>query len=141
MPTGIKEGIGATAGFGTSSVTLNIVDIQKDAITKEDIPTFDQSTTGYRTYVASTLTEGGTVTLACNYNGYDHAALEGSLGVAQTITITLPKVVSTDATAPSYAFSGYVKSIDGPNINIDDLIKGNIVIKVADDITFTDGAA
>jgi len=39
MPTGIKEGIGATLGFGTSSVTINLVDINLDGVSVDDIPT------------------------------------------------------------------------------------------------------
>lgn len=140
MPTGIKEGIGATLGFGTSSLTLNIVDVNLDGITMEDIPTFDQSTTGYRTYVSSTLAEGGTLSFDVNWNAYDHAALEAAKGVSQTITVTLPKPTSTDTTAPSYAFSGYINSLS-KSVVIDELISGSIQIKVADDITFTDGAA
>jgi hypothetical protein len=140
MPTGIKEGIGATVGFGTSSLTLNIVDVNLDGITMEDIATFDQSTTGYRTYIASTLTEGGTLSFDVNWNALDHVALEGALGVSQTITVTLPKVVSTDTTAPSYSFSGYVNSLS-KSVVIDELISGSVQIKVAGDITFVNGAA
>ena len=140
MPTGIKEGIGATLGFGTSSVTINLVDVNLDGVSVEDIPTFDQSTTGYKTYVSSTLTEGGTVGFKVNWNLYDHAALEGALGLAQTLTITLPKPVAGDATAPSYAFTGYLKQIQANN-TIGTLVEGTCSLKVADDITFTDGAA
>jgi len=135
-----KEGIGCTLGFGTSSVTLNLLDVALDGVSVEDIATFDQSTTGYKTYIASTLTEGGTMTFNVNWELYDHSALEGALGVSQTITITLPKVNSGDATAPSYSFTGYLKNIS-QSAQIGDLIKGSLQIKVADDITFTDGAA
>lgn len=140
MATGIKEGIGATIGFATSSLTLNVKDVNLDGISVENIETWDQSTTGYRTYIASTLTEGGTISFDVNWNAYDHSALEGALGVSQTITITLPKVVSTDTTAPSYAFSGYVNSMS-KSVVIDELIQGSLQIKVAGTITFTDGAA
>jgi len=135
-----KEGIGCTLGFGTSSITLNLFDVSLDGISMSDIATHDQSTTGYITYVASTLTEGGTMSFNVNWELYDHVALEGALGVSQTITITLPKVNSGDATAPSYSFTGYLNNIS-QSAQIGDLIKGTLQIKVADDITFVDGAA
>lgn len=140
MATGIKEGIGVTVTFATSSITLNMLDITLDGASVADIATFDQATTGYKTYVASTLIEGGTVTVNCNLNAYDHNALFGAIGVSQTITFTLPKVVSTDTTAPAYSFTGYINSV-GESSAIEDLSKCPIKIKVADDITFTDGAA
>jgi hypothetical protein len=135
-----KEGIGCTLGFGTSSITLNLLDVSLDGVSIGDIQTHDQSTTGYITYIAATLTEGGTMSFNVNWELYDHVALEGALGVSQTITITLPKVNSGDTTAPSYAFSGYLNNIS-QSAQIGDLIKGTLTIKVADDITFTNGAA
>jgi hypothetical protein len=140
MPTGIKEGIGATLGFGTSSVTINLVDVNLDGVSVEDIPTFDQSTTGYKTYVSSTLAEGGTVSFKVNWNLYDSVALEGAKGVAQTMTVTLPKPVSGDTTAPSYSFPGYLKSFSITN-TIGTLVEGSCVIKVAGDLTPVNGAA
>jgi hypothetical protein len=111
MPTGIQEGQGFTLGFGTSSVTVNLVDVNVDGITRTDVLTTDQSTTGLETYIASTIAEGGTCTFAINWSFTDQAALYtlATATDAETITITPPKTL---ATAGTIAFTGYVNSIN-----------------------------
>lgn len=140
MPTGIKEGIGADVTFGTSAITTNFLDISLDGISVEDIDTSDQSTTDTKTYIASTLKEGGTVTIKLNTNGYDLLDLHDAVGVMQTVTVRPPKVVSTDTTRPSWAFSGYIKSYSAVVGAIGSLQTQNVVVKVAGTVTTTNGA-
>ena len=59
--TGIKEGQGITISLAAIAAVLNVLDISMDGVSVSDIDTSDQDTTGYKTYVASTLKEGGTV--------------------------------------------------------------------------------
>lgn len=142
MATGIREWQGVTIGFSSTSVTLNLLDISMDGVSKGDINTSDQGTTGGETYVATTLTEYGTYTCNVNWNNYDHAALMTAVaaGTVETITFTYPKVVSTDATAPSDAFSGYINQLS-KNGGKGDLAKGVLRFKVTGAITSTDGSA
>ena len=136
-----KEGMGATITFATSSgMALNIVGVNYDGASVGDINISNQSTTGYEEYIPSTLIEGGTVTIECNTNGRKINELFAAVGILQTITITLAKVLSGDATAPSYAFPGYINSVSHANQ------KGtqqthSIKIKVAGDVTVVSGAA
>jgi hypothetical protein len=138
MPTGIQEGQGFTLGFGSSSVTLNLLDVNMDGISRTDVLTTDQSTTGLETYIASTVAEGGTFTFNVNWNFTDQAALYtlATSTAAETITITPPKTLTT---AGTIAFSGYVNNLN-MNGQKGTLCNGTMVIKVADDITFTDEA-
>ena len=138
MPTGIQEGQGFTLGFGSSSVTLNLVDVNVDGITRTDVLTSDQATTGLETYIASTLAEGGTCSFAINWNFTDHNALYtlATSTAAETITITPPKTLIT---AGIIVFTGYVNSINMIGQK-GSLCNGTLRIKVADDMTFTDEA-
>lgn len=139
MPTGIQEGQGFTLGFGSSSVTINLLDVSMDGISRSDIMTTDQSTTGLETYINSTVAEGGTFTFNVNWNFEDHNALYtlATSSAAETITITPPKTL---ATAGTIAFSGYVNDLN-MNGQKNNLCNGTIRIKVADDMTFTDESA
>ena len=143
MPsTGVAEGQGITLGFGTSSLTLNIVDVNQSGITRQDVNTSDQGTTGLETYIPSTLAEGGDFNFKVNWNLYDHAALytAATSGAVETITITYPKNTAGDATAPDDEFSGYINMINKTGQK-GTVIEGNIKIKVADDMTVTDETA
>ena len=138
--TGTVEAQGITVGFGSLSLTLNLLDISMDGVSVSDILCSDQSTTGYEEYVGSTLKEGGTYTINVNWNLLDHAALMAAIGTTDTITFTYPKSDSTNTTAPSDAFSGYINNVSKTGAK-GDLFKGTIVFKIAGDITTTDEAA
>lgn len=137
--TGTHEGMGFTLGFDSSSVILNLVDVNIDGITRSDILTSDQSTTGLETYINSTLAEGGTCSFAINWNFTDHAALYAlaTSSAPETMTITPP---TTLASASTIEFSGYVNSINMTGQK-GSLCNGTLRVKVADDITFTDESA
>lgn len=140
MPsTGVREGQGFTIGFSSSSVTVNLVDVNMEGITRSDVLTSDQGTTGLETYIASTLAEGGTFNFSINWNFLDHAALYtlATSTAAETVTITPPKVLTT---AGTIAFTGYVNNISMTGQK-GSVCNGSMRIKVADDITFTDESA
>ena len=143
MPsTGVAEGQGITLTFGTSSLTVNIVDVNQSGITRQDVNTSDQATTGLETYIPSTLAEGGDFNFKVNWNLSDHAALytAATSASAETITITYPKNNSGNAIAADDEFTGYINMINKTGQK-GSVIEGNIKIKVADDITVTDEAA
>lgn len=140
MSTGIKEGMGGDVTFATSSLTLNFKDITLDGVSVNDIETSDQATTGGRTYIASTLVEGGTVSLMCNTNGYNLSNLYGAIGVSQDIDVRPPKVLTGDTTRPNYSFTGYIKSVSHVVGTEGNLQTHNISIKVGSTVTVTSGA-
>ena len=138
--TGVAEGQGITLSFASSSVTLNILDVNYSGISRTDIDISDQGTTGLRRYIPSTLAEGGDVTFNVNWNLQDQAALYtlATSTTAENITITYPFSDSaTNSDAADDVFSGYVKNITKSGSE-GSLINGSVVIKVADDITFDD---
>ena len=137
MSSGIKEGQGITLSFAAISVTLNLLDVSQDGATVEDINTSDQGTTGYETYVGSTLVEGGTYTWAINWNLLDQSALYAAMGTSDTMTATYPKSVSTATSAANDAVPIYINSIS-KNGAKGDLIKGSITFKVAGTPTYND---
>ena len=100
MSSGIKECQGITLALTTlSSIVLNLLDINQDGASAGDINSSDQATTGYETYVGTTLVEGGNYTANVNWNLLDQSALMGAIGVTDVITVTYPKSVSTVTTA------------------------------------------
>ena len=132
--TGTVEGQGITVAFAALSLTLNLLDISMDGVSVSDINCSDQSTTGYEEYKSSTLKEGGTYTINLNWNMKDQAALMAAVGTTDTITFTYPKATSTDSTAPSDAFSGYINSVSKSGAK-GDLFKSVVTFKIAGDIT------
>ena len=137
MSEGIKEGQGIVLTFAVLSLTLNLLDVSQDGVTVEDINTSDQATTGYESYVGSTLVEGGTYTWAVNWNLIDQVALYAAMGTSDTMTATYPKSVSTAQNAASDAVPIYINSIS-KNGAKGDLIKGSITFKVAGTPTYVD---
>lgn len=137
------EGIGATLGFSTTSATINLKDINFSGITRTDIPTHTQSTTGLKTYVPSTLADGGTLTITFDMNLEDHAALyiAATSTPNETVTVTLPKSNPGNSIAASLAFSGYINNYVPGNVIPEQLIDGQLTIKIADDITATNESA
>ena len=138
--TGIKEGQGITAAWSAIAAVINILDVSMDGVSVSDIYTGDQDTTGYKTYVGSTLKEGGTYTFNINWNLLDQAVLMAAIGTTDTLTITYPKHVSTNTTAPTDAFSCYINDISKTG-GEGELINGTLKIKVAGDITTVSEAA
>ena len=138
MSSGIKEGQGITLALTTlSSIVLNLLDINQDGASAGDINSSDQATTGYETYVGTTLVEGGTYTANVNWNLLDQSALMGAIGVTDVMTVTYPKSVSTATTAAKDAVPIYINNISKTGAK-GDLIKGTIAFKVAGTPTFTD---
>jgi len=133
---GIKEGQGITIGFASIAAVLNILEVSMDGVSVSDINTSDQDTTGYKTYIASTLKEGGTVTFTVNWNLNDQSVLMAAIGTTDTLTITYPAAVTVAGTD---AFSCYINDVSKTGAE-GDLIKGTIKIKVADDITTVSGS-
>ena len=133
---GIQERQGISITFGTLVVTLNLLDVSQDGVSVTDINTSDQGTTGYETYVASTLIEGGTYTWTVNWNLKDQAALMAGIGSDDTMTITYPKTLTAASTD---VIPCYINNIQKSGAK-GDLVKGTIAFKVRATPTFTDEA-
>lgn len=139
MPTGIQEGQGFSVVFGTTTLTINYLDVSIDGVSVTDINTSDQSTTGGETYIASTLKEGGNITYTVNANMTDQIALFGAIGGdPETITIIWPKTLATAGTLP---YSGYISKVSTPTVSKNNLITQQITTKVTGTVTPTNESA
>jgi hypothetical protein len=126
------QGNGLTLTFGTSGWNPAITSFARTEST-DDIDTSDLATTGNRTYVGGALIEGGTYTFGFQYD--PTLTTRPTTGTSETITSTYPVSVSGN-TAGNDSFTGYVNSYD-IETEINTLITGTFVLKVADDNTET----
>lgn len=83
----IHDATGATAVFGTSSFSMDLVSIETSGMSRESIPTSHLGTTTAMTFAAATLADNGEVRL----KGYFDPAVDPPIeGAAETLTITWP---------------------------------------------------
>ena len=99
-------GTGTTIVFGTSGFSAEVMTINGNDITREDIETTHMGTTGYKTYIPGDLVEGGAIEMEINF---DPDAQPPITGVPETITITFP-LPAGGITPADVEFSGYVNS-------------------------------
>lgn len=130
---------GASIAFTTTSFAPKITSVSVDGMERGDVETshlgltvYDSGVSAFRTFAPGGLIDGGTLTLGWRGHMDEEPPISK---VAETITLTLANTgSSSDATL---AFSGYVKSY---SYNGDDetAYEGQIVLKIAGDITWTD---
>lgn len=99
-------GTGTTITFGTSSFTAEIMSVNGNDITREDIDTTHMGTTNYRTFIPADLVDGGSIELEINFDPDSQPPIAGA---AETITITFP-LPAGQSTPADLEFSGYVNS-------------------------------
>ena len=118
-------GAGATLALTTTGSIGTIKSIKMNEITIDDLETSDLSSTSWKTFIATDLADPGELTADIYFDG---DASVPSLGVSETVTLTLPKVVATN-TAATYAGTGYVKSYKLPDFDIGELQMATITVK------------
>ena len=118
-------GTGTTIAFATSSFTAEVININGNDISREDIETTHMGTAGYRTYVPSRLVEGGTVDMEITF---DPDVQPPIAGVAESITVTFP-LVSPLTINGKVVFTGYVNSWSWADA-VEEKLSANITIKV-----------
>lgn len=109
--------------FGTQTTfTPEFTNIALNGLSVEDIRTSHMTTSGYHTYIASALKEGGEVSGDIHFLGSQNPTIGGAVE-----TITIDWGGSGDTTA----FSGYIKSFSGTATMGGELMTGTIVLKIA----------
>ncbi len=118
-------GTGTTIVFGTSSFTAEILSVNGNDISREDVPTTHMGTTNYHTFMPSKLVDGGSIEMEI---AFDPDSQPPITAAAETITITFP-LPSGQSTAANLAFSGYVNSWSWSD-PLEERMTANITIKV-----------
>lgn len=140
---GPKSGNGVTIAFGTTAAygsnltnTNEITGLSIDGITIDPIETSHLGTTGYRTFIANQLKNGGTISVDFQV---DADNIPEPLSTTETVTITNINTDDTNGTAGTIAATMFISSLS-INYSNDDLVTGTYVLQVCDDITFTDSS-
>lgn len=133
----VDSGHGCAVVFGTSSWTADILSISFGGTTRGAIPTSHMGTTattsggfGSQTYIPASLDDAGEITLNCHFDA-DTTVPVGL--VAETITITWPKVAA-DSTAATWAFSGFVTGHSN-EATWDDKMTCDLTIQISGKVT------
>ena len=129
----VTTGHGASLTFDTQSGTYQFTNIDLGEETVEDVDDSHLGTTERRTFRTGDLVDGGEITAGIQADLDDQPAV----GKAnETITITRP-LSPAGQTAGTIAFEGYVNGWTRGNMVTDELIEGEISIKVSGPITWT----
>lgn len=127
---------GCTIVYGTTNFTALLKNLSIPEISVNDIETSYQGTTGgtdftkpSRTYVPSDFIENGEFTAEYYFN----PDLIPPIGIKQQVTITWPS-------GATYVFQGYMKSVGGDPVNLDDVMMLSATCKVAGPMEFTAGS-
>lgn len=120
----IDTGEGSTLTY--SGLTYNILRFGGPSVERAAIKTSHLGTTGYHTYIPSTLVEGGTVDMTVQY---DAAIAPPITGAAGAVAITIGDV------AIGCSFTGFLQSFN-PTVEGEALNTADCSIKVASTITW-----
>jgi hypothetical protein len=116
-----QESTGLTISF--TGFTADIIGLTPPTTTVDDLETTHMGTTGYRTYIAGVLKEGGALEAEILWD----PDVEPPFGVIDTLTLTF-------SDGGTLVFDGYINS-ESPSAPIRELMKATVSIKVADDVT------
>lgn len=118
-------GTGTTIAFASSSFSAEILSVNGNDISREDIDTTHMGTTGYRTSMPSDLVEGGTIDFEFAFNADEQPPVQSA---AEMITITFP-IPSTLTSGATLVFSGYINSWSWTD-PLEEKMTANATIKV-----------
>lgn len=99
-------GTGTTIAFGTSGFTAEILSLNGNDITREDIDVTHMGSTGYREFMPSDLVDGGSIELEL---GFDPDSQPPITSAAETVTITFP-LPAGGTTPATFVFTGYINA-------------------------------
>ena len=91
---------GLTIGFGTSGFTAQILDVTPPPLTREDVDTTHQGTTGARTKMPVDLYESGDLEFDIHFRAGTHPPIDAA---AEVVTLTFPS-------GTTWIFTGHFKS-------------------------------
>ena len=113
-------GQGATAVLGTTGAVGCVRSIQLPEWTQEKIDSSCLDTTGFKTYIPGDLTDPGQVQLVAVF---DPSIAIPSCGVVETLTITFPIGDPANSTNATLVGTGFIMSVQNPNMQIDNLLE------------------
>ena len=112
-------GTGITLTFATSSFSCEILAVTPPGATREALDSSHQSTTTYKTFEPSSLTDWGSLEFDFNFNP---AKTPPVAATAETITISYPADAAWD-------FSGFMTAYQ-PGATFENVMQGHAVVKV-----------
>ena len=121
----VGVGDGTTIAFASSGFTGNIVAISGPNLTREAIDNSHLGSSGWKTFLASGLVDGGDVSVTVQYDPTVSLPITAS---AETITI------DPAGTGQTLAFTGFLTSV-GHSFELDSMMGVEIGIKVSGAIT------
>lgn len=123
----VGVGDGSTVTFGTSGLSLQLVDISGPDMTRNAVDTSHLGSSGWKSFLPSGLIDGGTVTLTVHHNpATDIAAFLDD--AAETITI------NWGGSGDTYVFSGFGTGYTA-GARIDELMEATLTVKVTGTVT------
>lgn len=113
-------GQGATAVLSVTGGVGCIRSIQLPEWTQEKIDASCLDTTGFKSYIPGDLTDPGQVQLVAVF---DPSLSIPPCGVIEDLTVTFPIGDPTNTTEATLVGSGFISSVQNPNMTIDGLLE------------------
>ena len=135
-------GNGTTVAFGTATIPGCVTSVTLPNMSVEDLETSCLSTTNYKTFKASDLTDPGEVVIEYLFNQDTDALF--ALGTADIITVTWPIHTSGNTTNATFVADGYIREQQLPTLQNGELQTASITFKLNGEDTepaFTSEAA
>ncbi len=99
-------GTGTTIVFGTSSFSAELLSINGNDISREDIDVTHMGSSAYKEFMPSDLIDGGSIDIEI---AFDPDAQPPIAAAAETITITFP-IPAGSASGATFVFTGYINT-------------------------------
>ena len=112
-----------STGIAIAGFTATIINVTPPNESREALPTSHMLTTGYMTFIAAALADGGDLVLEVQY---DTAVASPILDIITTIVITYPSGDTQTFNAITTGFS--------PSADLETVMTATVTLKVADDI-------
>lgn len=121
-------GAGASLTLGTTGSVGTIRQISIGEFTIDTLDASDISSSDWMQMIPTDLADPPEISAEILWDGTETNV--PSLGVAETITVTFPKVASTTVTAATFAGTGFITSFKLPDLEIDEIQVAEITCKL-----------
>lgn len=140
----VRNSQGTTIVFTTSTFSSSVVGAKWSGIKRKaiDVSHFGVADAGANKFGNQLFTPGklvdpGELELNLHFDPDKNPPIGAA---AETVTVTFPKALSTDATAPNWAGTGFMTEYEVDEV-LDDIIKATCKVKMSGEVTMTDEAA
>lgn len=121
-------GNGATVALSVSTISSCITSVTLPNFAVEDLETSCLSTTNYKTFKASDLTDPGEIVVEYLFNQDTDTLL--ARGVAEVITITWPIHTAGQTTNATFVADGYIREVQLPTLQNGELQTASFTFKL-----------